>query len=161
MRWKALVALLVLAPFAASEDAGVFKSEEYNFEIRRPKFSVDWTFEKISEENAKKGRRVHQRTVFADTDPQASAEVILRVTALQRADARKSIDKVAKRWAPFIEAYLANPRERTESAGKWGEVEDYRVDVKGDSRRASTSSSRNRASAACPTGRNKLRTAGV
>lgn len=26
MRWKALVALLVLAPFAASKDAGVFKS---------------------------------------------------------------------------------------------------------------------------------------
>ena len=132
MRWKAFVALLVVAPFAASEDAGVFKSEEYNFEIRRPRFSVDWTFEKISEENAKNGRRVHLRTVFADTDPLASADIILSVTPLPRADARKSLDKIAKRWAPYMEAHLANPRGRTETAGKWGEVENYGVDVKGD-----------------------------
>ena len=48
MRWLVLV-LLVFAPFAAADDEGVIKNEEYNFEIRTPKYSVDWKVETISE----------------------------------------------------------------------------------------------------------------
>ncbi|MCZ6785805.1 MAG: hypothetical protein O7E54_01440 [Planctomycetota bacterium] len=127
-----VLACLMLAPFVAADDENVFSSEEHNFKIRLPKFSVDWKFLPISEKSAKDGMRLHMHTEFADTEPRAEAHIYISIMPLAKKHAHKSLDKIVKEWAPFMEGHLANPRERKEEAGKFGEVENYRVDVKGD-----------------------------
>ena len=130
---RSLLVCLLLVPFAVADDEkNVFKSEEHNFEIRSPKYSVDWSFKEISEDDKKRGICAHLHTAFADSDPVAEANIYIRALPLSRKDARRSLEKIVKHWAPAMEGHLANPRDRKESEGKFGEVDCYKVDVKGD-----------------------------
>ena len=133
MRTTWVICLLLIARTAgALPDDGVVKSEEFNFEIRIPPDSVDWTVEEIDEALKKQGHLVHFRTEFADSDPLATAEVRLIVTPMPRDFVHRSVDKISKKWAESFESHLSNPRDRTEESGKFGEVPYHKVDVKGD-----------------------------
>ena len=132
-RFRLLFLVLAATPdVARPDDEGLVRDETLNFEVRLPPDSIDWKIEPIPEALRKQGHAVWFRTVFADSDPEASADFKLIVLPLHRDFVRMDIAKISTRWAEGMESHLSNPRDRKESSGKFGEVEYRMVDVKGD-----------------------------
>jgi hypothetical protein len=131
MRYLALFLPLLLAP-AFAGDEGVVKSEEFNFEIRTPKYSVDWEVKEVDKEREKAGTKCHFRTMFADSDPPTYADIHVSVTPMPKEYLRMGLNKIAKKWSDAMEGHLQNKRERSENAGKLGGQDCWIVDVQGD-----------------------------
>ena len=131
---RTLLFLLVfgVSTFALPDEDKTVKDEKLNFQVSLPEDSIDWKIIEIPDDLKKKGHAVHLRTVFADTDPEASADFRLIVTPLPKDFVRLSLDKIAKKWAPYMEDHLDNKRDRKEEAVKFGEVDGYKIDVKGN-----------------------------
>jgi hypothetical protein len=131
---RAAVLLLMLAvPAAALPDGDrTVKDEKLNFEISIPEDSIDWKIETIDEARKKQGEAALLSTTFADSSPVASCQVRVMVIPLARTIARMPLAKIQDKWKEHFESHLSNPRDRKETAGKFGEVEYSKVDVKGD-----------------------------
>lgn len=129
MRWF-LIALIALkaapAVFALPGEDSV-KNESLNFEVSMPE-SIDWD-KKIPKGDVLKA---HFRTDFADSDPPAFAEFQLFVHPLNKTNAKKTIEGVAKYWADSMEGALGNRRDLKQGKTTLGGQEGYFRDVKGD-----------------------------
>jgi hypothetical protein len=135
MRGSRLAALLLAAipgaPGAAvAADEATLRDEASNFEISLPPDKAgDW--DRI-EHKDRKDIKAHFRTVFADSEPLASAEVQVIVFPLNRDLAANRLDTIANRWSSSMEGCLANPRDLKEDKATLGGQEAYCRDVKGD-----------------------------
>jgi hypothetical protein len=132
MRTTVLLLLFAVTAAALPDESKTVKDEKLNFEISLPKDSIDWKIEEIDEARRKQGEAALLSTEFADSDPLASCQVHVMVIPLAKTMARTPLSKIQDKWKEHFESHLANPRDRKETAGKFGEVEYSRVDVKGD-----------------------------
>ena len=126
----ALLLALVLGARVVRAESVTERNEKFNFEISTPS-NEDWEFKPL-DESKNPNVKARLMTWYADTEPQATAQVELHVMPLSRTDMRFSYEKQIERWKESLEGFLGNPRDRVAGLVQIAGVEGYKVDVKGD-----------------------------